>query len=1470
MTLPLITPVAPVSGASNVATSSTVKLRLTQLTAEAFVDESTITMAIGGANAIDVEFFGGDGDIQGGTRTFRSLLDRTFTVDDIGKSLFITNAANPRNKGKMWITGLVSGNQVFVERPALTGTVIITATTSAVNGTGTLFLSEVAIGDWLVFNDDYTNPLQVQTITSNVLLTLTGPSSKSYAGASIKPIFHTNDSIMDWKLQSFAPNFSGTIKPYASGPAAGFEIEAWPIKKLTGTSTVPQPNPLLSTGTTLVGISSEYQSELHQDSRVSLAGKRTHQDPIAIPTVATDNLVNISAYPKSNVPLFAYRDADLAGTPTSGVTIQVTTLARDTLGQFVTVDPFPVAQPVTSYSFFTSTRPRVTVADPQIANPFGLAVRVNFSEDLLGYTAGTNTPIADKNTYSIAPLDPSLPTPVITSIVVPVGNPSYVDVFLAAAMLNQQNYRVTVKNLGVRATPADDLMLIPGNKIAEAPYNSVEFIGYGPVEAAEVIKDTLVATPNLDGPIQVDFQTPPQLYELHNLDSDVISIQLGAHAFGVEIVDGTFINNHDGTGTVQFAFSASLTAFRISVEVIDDVDNVSGESNIVTVSARAETVPGTDLTIRPQYPVHQATCNRMIGDIPAGTFYLRAGYVLSYNFDPTPFTLKVLEKGVPISIAVTREGPTGKPETIHQSFIPSNLTETVELALGRGRNLIYVTDGDHHDFIIVSATTYATVLCAIANEIYSHSQIELDEVNSAIFSPVSSRLAEPYLPFPEILPTPSVRSQQTLALKLAVRAHVADSGSSRAVQDMATAISLQTSVVEELHNPSKLFRPAIDKVYTAQEAFGGFNMHTWFHNDCMNRWDTFVRHLANSPERYRPIRITEDEILFDDATGTTRRHLFDFSNPACSSLSSAINCFDNIQIQMNFFGDFVIPFCAAAYPFDSCFTPAHPLGSGRATFDSVIPWDSGVPLDYDLLDPGDDGWVGFCWADRWDSGLVVQDGLVVGKYTANSSIFEDLTFTFSADNVGMWVRVTSGQRPGTRKIVAFIDANHVRLDYMSDVDDFPLTWQLVRDVHPLDSMGPAPSTPIAAFVNDGSAVSGSTAFSTSQYGFSAVDVGRNIVITNSITGILSVIITDVVTPQIVRVGTQTSTTTTTPYTFHATETGLNWELWDATPPACLWDGYANKLVVLASSDLSHQVSLPVAITLDCTATTMNKAYAPVGHQTHVHQVGGINNSVTTIPVTSTTGFSGGGGILLIGSEIITYAATTSTSFTGCVRGTNGTTAQAHAGGTFTTLNGALNATDTSIIVFSTAGFQTAGTVTIDSEQVTYTAITPTSLLGCTRGANSTTAASHLTGATVLIVDGELCIDITIAVADPPNVNGVGPLYAGATITADSSILAILGPATLIGNATVTASASIMRDASATLMGLAGIYTPVGESASATLIGVGWLSGQPVANIVAAAQLTGVASLTGSELTQVHNASATIQAYATVLAVGSIS
>ena len=197
--------------------------------------------------------------------------------------------------------------------------------------------------------------------------------------------------------------------------------------------------------------------------------------------------------------------------------------------------------------------------------------------------------------------------------------------------------------------------------------------------------------------------------------------------------------------------------------------------------------------------------------------------------------------------------------------------------------------------------------------------------------------------------------------------------------------------------------------------------------------------------------------------------------------------------------------------------------------------------------------------------------------------------------------------------------------------------------------------------------------------------------------------------------------------------------------------------------------------------------------------GAINDSATTITVDSTANFESIGTIT-VGAENITYTGKTSTTFTGCTRGADSTSAAAHdddstvnratkwynitrtsgaysatadenwtstiIGGvlvmtnnvdkpqfweltdgvplsntkmqdltnwpSLTALNGALNSSATTVTVDSTEDFPTSGTVTIDSEDISYTGKTDTTFTTCTRGANSTTAAAHDDDAAVYV------------------------------------------------------------------------------------------------------------------------------------------
>ena len=71
----------------------------------------------------------------------------------------------------------------------------------------------------------------------------------------------------------------------------------------------------------------------------------------------------------------------------------------------------------------------------------------------------------------------------------------------------------------------------------------------------------------------------------------------------------------------------------------------------------------------------------------------------------------------------------------------------------------------------------------------------------------------------------------------------------------------------------------------------------------------------------------------------------------------------------------------------------------------------------------------------------------------------------------------------------------------------------------------------------------------------------------------------------------------------------------------------------------------------------------------------------------------------------------------------------------TTLNGSHSSSVTTLTLTSTTGFAASGKVYIGGEQITYTAVSGNDITGCTRGANSTTAALHADGTTVTQFDG---------------------------------------------------------------------------------------------------------------------------------------
>jgi hypothetical protein len=125
------------------------------------------------------------------------------------------------------------------------------------------------------------------------------------------------------------------------------------------------------------------------------------------------------------------------------------------------------------------------------------------------------------------------------------------------------------------------------------------------------------------------------------------------------------------------------------------------------------------------------------------------------------------------------------------------------------------------------------------------------------------------------------------------------------------------------------------------------------------------------------------------------------------------------------------------------------------------------------------------------------------------------------------------------------------------------------------------------------------------------------------------------------------------------------------------------------------------------------SYASITPNTGTNQLdGSIDDTVTTITVDSTSSFASSG-FILIESEIIKYTGKTETDFTGCIRGSRGSTNDSHADNTIVTQIGSLNGCVRGLYGSSAANWT-------NGDSIDYL---PT--LTVVRGAYSTTPASYV-------------------------------------------------------------------------------------------------------------------------------------------------
>lgn len=472
--------------------------------------------------------------------------------------------------------------------------------------------------------------------------------------------------------------------------------------------------------------------------------------------------------------------------------------------------------------------------------------------------------------------------------------------------------------------------------------------------------DTVVSRPLITGNNLINDPGIDVAFSIANLDADVVAIILGPSVLGVVSLS-LFINNGDGTGTFLATFDPDIPSRQLAIIARDDVDNESEESPVFIVNSLQQVRLGDELTIVPRQSASDPTCQDMLENVPETTFILTRQFTVPYSFNSTVFELRAVTPLSPVTITVTRRGLPGEPDESQQRvIIPEKEIELIDLQLGRGINIVSVTDRFSRDFsIIVAAASYVSVLCAYAREIFNHSRVLIDEQDAQIFSPISTRLADPLIDFSDLLP--DVRSQQTLATKLIVRSFINSPGRQVGVQDVLTGLTLSTPIFVEQNPDNELFEPSILPLFNSQEAFAGVESHVWLPNECVREWLAFIRYI-NNLDAFKLISITENEVVFLDDNGDLRRHVFDFGAGRCSLTNLALQslCFQDLAVNVAIFSESDIVVCAATYPFDLRPIPSAPIGQ--------IDGETGEGG----FDPGFDGYLDFSVSDHWDGGVALD------------------------------------------------------------------------------------------------------------------------------------------------------------------------------------------------------------------------------------------------------------------------------------------------------------------------------------------------------------------------------------------------------------------------------------------------------------------------------------------------------------------
>lgn len=235
--------------------------------------------------------------------------------------------------------------------------------------------------------------------------------------------------------------------------------------------------------------------------------------------------------------------------------------------------------------------------------------------------------------------------------------------------------------------------------------------------------------------------------------------------------------------------------------------------------------------------------------ITKGDFYDMRGYPVPYTPDEVTDLTLTLPNGSEIvgqnlQIEIIRDDPKVLPAHEIVMFSPSSEVTNFGVRLDQGLNFIRVMNaaGDAISTFSLSATRFATILYAVAVDIYAKIWEPIDSTSKEIFDTHTGLFAN-LISFTDLLPDAS--SRHLLSTYLAMRAMVAKVGTEEGLTALTQAILDQTPIARkiEANNWGAEWLRPVPPTTVAQV---GRELHLWSYDAVASRIIQFGRLCKNT------------------------------------------------------------------------------------------------------------------------------------------------------------------------------------------------------------------------------------------------------------------------------------------------------------------------------------------------------------------------------------------------------------------------------------------------------------------------------------------------------------------------------------------------------------------------------------------------------------------------------------------------